>query len=129
MSTTMTATQDHAILEADQMSKIAEELEEAWARVFKIVNHFLSQHDKFGFKLIEEKINPSLEDMLLGLKVMGSILNFLDDLNSFEHSEQRMLLNAKQQIILFEQAALAVKVGAEEEYCKIVDMLRNQAQF
>lgn len=96
-------------------AKVAVELENAWANVFKIVNHFLTHHDRFGFKLIEEKIDPSLEDLLMSLKVMGSILNILDDLQSLDTSEQRMLLNAKQQIVLFERAALALKASDEAE--------------
>ena len=110
-------------------AKVAVELENAWANVFKIVNHFLTHHDRFGFKLIEEKIDPSLEDLLMSLKVMGSILNILDDLQSLDMSEQRMLLNAKQQIVLFERAALALKASDEAEYEDVVESLRKQAQF
>lgn len=110
-------------------AKVAVELENAWANVFKIVNHFLTQHDRFGFKLIQEKIDPSIEDLLLSLKFMSSILNLLDDSNSVDMSEQRMLLNAKQQIVLFEQAALALRAGDEAEYSDVVKTLRNQAQF
>lgn len=121
--------QEGAIIKDDSAVKIAEALDIAWANVFKVINHFISQHDQFGFKLIEEKIDPSIEDMLLSLKVMGAILNILDGALSIEASEQRMLINAKQQIILFEQATLAVKGGDEAEYLRVVELLRTQAQF
>lgn len=116
-------------VEAVVSAKVAVELENAWANVFKIVNHFLTHHDRFGFKLIEEKINPTIEGLLFSLKVMNSILNLLDDSNSLDMSEQRMLLNAKQQIVLFERAALALKANDEVEYSDVVESLRNQAQF
>ena len=113
----------------DSNAKIAEALEIAWDYVFKIVNAFISQHDKFGFELIEKKSSPRIEDMLLSLKVMSAILNIIDDSGSVDTSGQRMLLNAKQQIILFERAALAVQGGDEAEYTEAVGGLRSQAQF
>lgn len=125
----MTVTQDHAIIDNVMLSKIAEEFEIAWSNVFKVINHFMSQHDQFGFKLIEEKSNPRVEDMLLSLKVMGGILAVIEMSIDLDTSEQRMLLNAKQQIILFERATLAISNGEEDEYSSVVDMMRKQAQF
>lgn len=110
-------------------AKIADALELAWDYVFKIVNIFIRQHDKFGFELIEKKSNPRIEDLLLSLKVMGAILNIIDGSESVDTNGQRMLLNAKQQIILFERATLAVQGGDEAGYTEAVSQLRSQAQF
>jgi hypothetical protein len=125
----MTASQEVVSTEDESTEKIAEALELAWDYVFKIVNIFISQHDKFGFSLIERKSNPRIEDMLLSLKVMNAILNIIDDSESIDTGSQRMLLNAKQQIILFERASLAIQGGDEDGYLEAVRGLRSQAQF
>ena len=109
--------------------RLPETLEKAWDLVLQITNSFLKAHDKFGFELVEKKSNPSLEDMLLSLKVMSGILNSLDDAGFFEGSEQRKLLNAKQQIIWFERATLSLKEKDEAGYESVIALMKNQAQF
>lgn len=104
-------------------------LEQAWGETLKLVNGFLNAHDRFGFELVEKKSNPSIDDMLLSLKTMGAILNMLDDARVFEGSDQRKLLNAKQQIVWFETATLALKEKDEAEYLKVIDLMKSQAQF
>jgi len=115
--------------DGDLSTLISSELEQAWGNVFTIVNHFLLQHDKLGFELIQKKANPRLEDMLLSFRSMGCILNLIESSKSFDHSEQRMLINARQQILLFEQAVLALQDRDESEYSRIINLLRTQAQF
>ncbi len=126
---TMNAHYETAVTEDHSSVKIADALDLAWDYVFKIVNIFITQHDKFGFELIEKKSNPRIQDLLLSLKVMGAILNIIDDSGSIDTDSQRLLLNAKQQIILFERATLAVQGGDEKGYTEAVSMLRSQAQF
>lgn len=125
----MTVSQEAVVAKEESQAKIAEALELAWDYVFKIVNIFITQHDKFGFSLIEKKSSPSIEDMLLSLKMMGAILNIIDDSGSIDTGSQRMLLNAKQQIILFERAVLAIQGGDPNGYTEAVNGLRRQAQF
>lgn len=108
---------------------LPDDLESAWDLVLSLTNSFLRANDKFGFALVEKKSNPSLEDMLLSLKVMAGILNSLDESGVFEGSEQRKLLNAKQQIVWFERATLALKEKNQEEYESVIAMMKNQAQF
>lgn len=102
-------------------------LEEAWAAVLELVSKFLKNHDQFGFELIAKKSNPTLEDMLLSLKTMGAILNILASSPSLQWDSQRMVLNAKQQIVWFEQATLALQAKDQGEYEKFVEMMKNQA--
>lgn len=106
--------------------EVQHEFEAAWGNVFQIVNNFLKAHDQFGFSLIAQKIHPSIEDMLLSLKMMGVILNFL---GGHPDVDLRMLLNAKQQILLFEQASLALQTQNKADYDKLVIQMRAQAQF
>lgn len=102
-------------------------LEEAWAEVLDVVSKFLKNHEQFGFELVAKKSNPTLEDMLLSLKTMGAILNILASSPSLQWDDQRMVLNAKQQIVWFEQATLALQSRDQGEYEKFVGMMRSQA--
>lgn len=117
----------NATLSESKLLEIRNAFEHVWANVFKIANHFLSQHDQFGFKLIKEMSDPRIEDMLFALKVMDSILNVLNGQMSTD--EQRMLLNARQQILLFGRVVLAVQRGDEQEYLEAVRAMQNQAQI
>lgn len=120
--------QTDSLIDMDQ-NGLPDALEQSWGKVLQVVNAFLKNHDQFGFELVEKKSSPSLEDMLLSLKMMGSILELL--LGAAEESDEdvRLLLNAKQQIVWFEQAALALKRKDEPAYAKCVTLMKNQAQF
>lgn len=110
-------------------SGLPDALEIAWGETLKLVSGFLNAHDRFGFELVEKKSNPSLEDMLISLKTMGAILNSLDDARVFDGSDQRKLLNAKQQIVWFEKAVLALKEKNKTEYDEFIALMKNQAHF
>jgi hypothetical protein len=105
------------------------QLEAAWSVIFGLVNGFLSVHKKFGFELVAKHSNPSLEDLLLSLKTMNVIMDTLDSLGRFEGSEQRKLLNAKQQIVWFELAVISLKAGDKTEYLELVNRMDKQVQF
>lgn len=122
-------TQPHATVEDTNQNGLPDVLEETWGSVFELVSRFIKTHDKFGYELVAKKSNPTLEDMLLSLKVMGAILNLLDDSKSFDGSDQRKLLNAKQQIVLFERAVLALQQNDQPEYLQVVALMKNQAVF
>jgi DNA-binding GntR family transcriptional regulator len=106
--------------------QIRDEVEGAWADVFKIVNSVIEHDDRFGFKLIESKINPSFQDILLSLRMMEALL---DVLPTDDYSMYRMVLNAKQQINHIEQVVTAVKHNAQDDYTRAMAKLRSQAQF
>lgn len=120
---------EHAIFEDVNANGLPDVLEEAWGEVLKIVNIFLKNHDNFGFELVAKKSTPTLDDMLLSLRTMGAILHFVDDAKVLDGSEQRQLINAKQQIVWFERATLALKEKNQAEYLKAVDLMKNQANF
>ncbi len=122
-------TQPYATVDDVNQNGLPDVLEKTWESVFELVNRFLLADDRFGYELVAKKSNPSLEDMLLSLKVMGAILNLLDDSKLFDGSEQRRLLNAKQQIVLFERAVLALQQDDQPEYVQVVAMMKNQAGF
>lgn len=113
----------------DNNNGLPDELEKAWNNVLEIVNYFLRVHDRFGFQLVAQKINPSIDDLLLSIKSMGALLTVLDTAGVFDGSELRKLLNAKQQIVHFEQASNALKLNNRAEYDEAVGRMKAQANF
>lgn len=109
--------------------KVKPLVEQAWAGVFQVVNTVIASHDNYGFKSIESKINPSLQDILRGLKVMEAILDAILAENQLEYDSSRLILNAKQQINCIELIAVALKHGREDDYEEAIAKLSRQAQF
>lgn len=107
---------------------IQDEVEVAWAQIFKVVNTVVDHHVQFGFKLIESKINPSFHDILLSLKVMEALLDVFP-VDDVEYATSRMILNAKQQINNIELVVTALKHSRQEDYEAAMERLRTQAQF
>lgn len=120
---------NHAIFDDVNENGLPDALEQAWGEVLKIVNIFLKNHENFGFELVAKKSTPTLEDMLLSLRTMGAILHFVDDAKVLDGSEQRQMINAKQQIVWFERATLALKEKDRDEYLKAVALMKDQANF
>lgn len=107
---------------------LPDELEEAWDAVFKIVNHFLGFHQRFGFELVAKNIDPSLEDLLLSIGTMRMLLVAMAATGEFEGSDLRLLINAQQQAFHFQCACNALKVGNKSEYESVVSLMKSQAQ-
>lgn len=105
------------------------EVEAAWSDVFKVVNTVLHHHDRFGYELIERKIDPKFPDILLSVKVMEAILDAIFAENKLDYDLSRLMLNAKQQINRIELVVTALKHDKREDYEAAMAALRNQAQF
>lgn len=108
--------------------QIQDEVEAAWSDIFKVVNTVVDHHVLFGFKLIESKINPSFQDILLSLKMMEALLDVFP-VDDVEYATSRMILNAKQQINNIELVVTALKHKRQDDYETAIARLRTQAQF
>lgn len=108
--------------------QIQDEVEAAWSGIFKVVNTVVDHHVQFGFKLIESKINPSFQDILLSLKMMEALLDVFP-VDDVEYATSRMILNAKQQINNIELVVTALKHKRQDDYEAAIARLRTQAQF
>lgn len=108
--------------------QIQGEVDAAWSSIFRVVNTVVDHHVQFGFKLIESKINPSFQDILLSLKVMEALLDVFP-VDDVEYATSRMILNAKQQINNIELVVTALKHNRQDDYEAAMTRLRTQAQF
>lgn len=108
--------------------EIAGKIEEIWAEVIDVADNILKVHAKFGFAQFADKISPSLEDILLSLQVVESVLDTVGNSGSLDYSETRKVGNAKQQILWIQTIGNALKYGNEEDYLASIKLLSNQSK-
>lgn len=108
--------------------EIAGRVEAMWAEVIKVADNVLKVHAKFGFEQFADKISPSLEDILLSLQVVESILDTVHASGTLEYSETRTVVNAKQQILWIQTIGNALKYGNEDDYLASIKMLSNHSK-
>lgn len=113
----------------DKALDLPREVEIAWGAVFKTANTVITAHSSFGFAQLEAKINPNLSMLLMGLKVVESVLDTVYASELIEYDEKRLILNAKQQIGLIQRVAEAVKNKNIADYNSAIHALTSQAQF
>lgn len=109
--------------------EISAEVEEIYGKIFESTNKILTAHVKFGFTGIAANIHPKLEDMLLSLSVISSLLDSVSSSVKFNHSEERVLLNSRQMIWLVEGVVLALKSDSEQGYEDAIGLMRKQANI
>lgn len=119
-----------AVVETEnQTVDLPKAVEDAWEAVFKTTNTVITAHSSFGFTQLEAKINPNLNHLLMGLKVVESVLDTVYASELIEYDEKRLILNAKQQIGLIQRVAEALKNENKADYDSAIKALTDQAQF
>lgn len=113
---------------SQKWDEISEELEVVYGKIFANTNKLLKAHTIFGFTGIEANIHPKLENMLLSLRLVDSLLDGVSSSVQFNYSEERVILNCRQMILLVEGVVLALKNNNEQGYEDAIDLMRKQAQ-
>ena len=108
---------------------IADQVEQVWTEVIEVANKVLQVHAKFGFTHFAENINPSLEDILLSLQVVESMLDTVGASKILEYSETRKIGNAKQQILWIQTIGNALRYGNQEDYAASIEKLGKQSNI
>lgn len=109
--------------------KLYKEVEKIWADVFTSVNEIVKSHLNFGYTAIAVNIHPSIDDMLLSLKVVESGLDTVYASGKLQYEETRLILIAKQQIHHVQRVAEALKNENEADYEAAMKELECQVQF
>lgn len=104
---------------------VASQVEEIWGEVFQTADRISKVHLKFGFEKFTDKISPSIEDIVLSLKVIEAVLDGIHHV--LDYSEQRLVSNSKQQILWVQDLAEALKNNDEPRYTQAIDKLTKQA--
>ncbi len=104
-----------------------QEVEEIWGQVFEASRKVVETHLKFGFTAFVKNMNPRIEDIILGLKVIESLLDTLGNSVNINYSEQRVLFNCKQQILLVQEVAVALQNSDKDFYEQAMGKLKSQS--
>lgn len=104
-------------------------VEKIWEAIFLTADKILKVHLKFGFEQFNVEMNPRIEHVALALNVLDSLLDTFHASGTLEHSETRMIFNAKQQILLVQRVAEALQKGSREDYTVAIEQMRAQAVF
>ena len=102
-------------------------VEKVWGEVFQVADKVLKAHLKFGFTQFVSGISPSIEDILLGLRTVELVLDALYE--QFDHEEQRLVMNAKQQILWIQEIATALQHHDKDRYEVAVAKMVSQPQI
>lgn len=111
---------------------VKEYVETLWGEVFVVVNSVIKLTKVFGFDEIGVIPNPSIDQMLLTLKVakdMMDLVHILDQNGIIHIQDTRLLINAKQCLLNMESIADAVKDNNKDKYEDARVKLNNQAQI
>lgn len=101
-------------------------LDQVWHEVFEASRKLVKVHINFGFTAFQENINPKIEDIVLGLKIIDSLLDTLSSAVA-EYPEQRKLFNCRQQILLVQEVATALQNSDKDFYEQAMGKLKNQS--
>lgn len=107
--------------------QISDQVEELWEEVMAVTNNVLKTHVKFGFAQFAENVTPSLDEILLSLQIVESILDTVGTSGNLDYAESRVVGNAKQQILWIQLIGNALKYGNETDYLESIKNLGNQA--
>jgi len=102
-------------------------VEKVCGEVFQVADKVLKAHLKFGFTQIVSGISPSIEEIVLGLQTVELVLDALYE--QFDYEEQRLVMNAKQQILWIQEIATALQHGDKDRYEAAVSKMSSQPQI
>lgn len=104
-------------------------VEKVWEGVFHTTDRMLKVHHAFGFSDFEKQMNPKLENVIKALNVLETILDSMYGSGVLDSEEARLVLNAKQQILLVQRVAEALRSNSETDYTAAIDAMEKQAVF
>ncbi len=117
------------------LKNIVETSNTVWERVFDNAQLILGAINKDGYdyQLVNNSIDPSVDQVLVMLKKMVSIFDSLTNILPFINADktqiyetERILLNSRQTVLLMEQIMLAMQANNLEDCALYKSMLDKQ---
>jgi hypothetical protein len=104
-----------------------QEVEKIWGRVYEASEKVIRNHLNFGFTAFVKNMNPRIEDIILGLKAIESLLDTLGNQAELDYSSQRIIFNCKQQILLLQEVSVALQNSDKDFYEQAMGKLKSQS--
>lgn len=89
----------------------------------------LKVHLNVGFERFRTFAHPTLTNIVFALNVLETLLDTVRSSGVLELDENRMVLNAKQQILMVQLVAGALQSGNQDDYTDAIEKMRRQARF
>lgn len=90
--------------------------------LFKVTNKFLEMANKFGIHELQNKHNPTIEEIATDATDLSRIMNQIAD---EKWDDERLAMNAAQAAHFMRNIAIAVRNGNEEVFSRSLRDLEN----
>lgn len=104
---------------------------DVWNEVFKASNEVLLHAERYGYSGMTIVPDPNIHGILEQVKVMSRSLDTLSVLanGGFDYDENRLLLNAREQMTRMERLALALTNDKRGDFDVELALMKSQAVF
>ena len=108
-------------------------IEKIWSTMCKTTDDVRILTEKYGMQAIDGLSNPTVDQMLENTKrldeICNSIVSIIDGNVVKEYIDTRLLLNARQLFLHFQQMIIAYKVNNLDDFLAARDLLKSQVHF
>lgn len=106
-------------------------IEEIWSMMCRTTDDVRLLTDKYGMQALDGLKNPTIDDMLsLTQRLVGICDDVIEKIGLLDgYIDVRLLLNAKQMYIHFQQMVVAYKAENISDFLSARDELKRQAHF
>lgn len=109
-------------------NEVDPDVERLWAEVFKTSAIVIVHSKKFGFTGMHEA-DPSIEDLLMYMKLIEGAIDALIENSEVTLEETRKLLNAQKQLATLKWVAKTLQQGDRAAFTDAMANLETQAPF
>lgn len=110
---------------------VKEEVEKIWGEIFDSTYQVIKNSDLYAFEEIEIKSNPNIHQLIAATSMLEFMLDrtieYVECMDEIDYSLIRMLINARQQIVLLKDIATALKIKDKQLFESSVRQLKTQA--
>ncbi len=111
--------------------QIKVEVERIWGEIFDSAFQVIRNSDLYAFEEIEIKSNPNIHQLIAATSMLEFMLDrtieYVECMDEVDHSLIRMLINARQQIVLLKEIATALKIKDKDLFETSIKQLKKQA--
>lgn len=120
---------NEAVKEEVVVPELSQLLSTVWHNVVIVVNKMLETHQKYGYVKFQERMNPTLPELVEGFKHVDTALTSLMETGSLTYDEYRDAINSKQCILKMKLLSVALEAKEQDDYERIISDLKAQAQL
>lgn len=111
-------------------AEVLSRVQKVWALVFAASNKVLVDEKRFGFLGMDVIPDPNIHQMMVLLRAINAALvSIPDEFEGLQYEENRLILNAREQITRMEMVAAALKANDRAGFDEAIRKLEEHAPF